>query len=48
MKPDGITGDRKRRYRGARRDSAQSLGRFLPLAEFPTPVPVESRKRQAR
>jgi hypothetical protein len=47
MKPDGITGDRKRRYRGAHRDFAQSP-EFLSLAEFPTPVPVEGRKRQAR
>jgi hypothetical protein len=48
MKPDGITGDRKRRYRDACRDCAQSPERILSLAEFPTPVPVESRKRQAR
>jgi hypothetical protein len=48
MKPDGITGDRKRRYCGARRDFGQSPGRILSLAEFPPLVPVESRKRQAR
>jgi hypothetical protein len=32
MKPHGITGDRKRRYCGARRDCAQSPGRILSLA----------------
>jgi hypothetical protein len=48
MKPDGITGDRKRRNCGARRNCAQSLERILSLAEFPTPVPVDGRKRQVR